>query len=234
MLHSTGRHVCSSSCFLLQLAVRPMEASTGAADLTGASSRHIGKPEQHIYCKKCLTNIFEIFISGASRFPPQCCKNLIRVEKCYTLLPSELVENFYIKMEEISTTNPIYCSSPSCAKFIQPTQIKDDIGTCSSCGKKTCALCKTSDTGKQKQRHERESTHRYQRSALMLFECQAHCHTVFSTSMIGPPLTHELCTNDGFFFLFLPPVFVCSTRSRCACSSRTTRRGPSGSWTGAW
>ncbi|OAK99240.1 hypothetical protein IQ06DRAFT_204302, partial [Phaeosphaeriaceae sp. SRC1lsM3a] len=102
-------------------------------------------PEQHTYCRDCLVHLFKSALVNTTLFPPRCCKKAIPPEICRALLPKELVKAFDLKVEELATPNPTYCSNTNCSKFIRPIQIKAEIGTCAFCNEKTCVRCKSSE-----------------------------------------------------------------------------------------
>jgi E3 ubiquitin-protein ligase RNF144 len=100
------------------------------------------KPEAHTYCRSCLTDLFTSAIVNTSLFPPRCCKLPIPLETCRAVLPKELIKDFDLKVEELATPNPTYCSNAECSKFIAPKNVKAEEGTCVFCKDKTCARCK--------------------------------------------------------------------------------------------
>lgn len=94
----------------------------------------------HTYCRKCLMMIFKSAMADTTRFPPRCCKSPIPVETCHALLPKEMIKDFDLKLAELSTPNPTYCSSWSV--FLRLDNIKGGVATCPFCKKKTCLTCK--------------------------------------------------------------------------------------------
>jgi E3 ubiquitin-protein ligase RNF144 len=100
------------------------------------------EPQAHEYCRKCLINIFASAIDDTTLFPPRCCKLPIPLDECHALLPKELVKKFDLKVEELATPNPTYCSNVECSRFIRSQEIKADIGTCVFCAEMTCVRCK--------------------------------------------------------------------------------------------
>jgi hypothetical protein len=100
------------------------------------------EPEAHEYCRNCLEDLFASAIDNPTLFPPTCCKLPIPLEECRALLPKELVKKFDLKVEELATPNPTYCSNAECSEFIRPREIKAEIATCVFCAEKTCIQCK--------------------------------------------------------------------------------------------
>ena len=106
------------------------------------------EPEAHTYCRDCLVDLFTSAITDSSLFPPKCCKLPVPLEICRALLPKGLIKDFDLKVEELATPNPIYCSNAACAQFIRPNNVRADIGDCVFCEEKTCVRCKcTQHTG---------------------------------------------------------------------------------------
>jgi E3 ubiquitin-protein ligase RNF144 len=103
------------------------------------------KPEVHTYCRVCLIDLFTSALDNTSLFPPRCCRLPIPLDTCRAILPKELVKSFDIKVEELATPNPTYCSNAECSKFLRSKDIKAEVGTCVFCKHKTCLRCKGSD-----------------------------------------------------------------------------------------
>ncbi|KAF1958179.1 hypothetical protein CC80DRAFT_394034, partial [Byssothecium circinans] len=104
----------------------------------------------HTYCSACLVDLFEsaAFVD-TSLFPPRCCGNPIPLDLGRNLLPKKIIKDFDLKVEELSSTNPTFCSNFDCGKFIREAEIKHNIGVCIFCETRTCEVCK----GKE---HEQE------------------------------------------------------------------------------
>ena len=100
------------------------------------------KPEAHTYCRVCLIDLFASAIDNTSLFPPRCCRLPVPLETCRVMLPKELVKSFDLKVEELATPNPTYCSNAECSKFIRSKEMKADVGSCVFCKHKTCLRCK--------------------------------------------------------------------------------------------
>jgi E3 ubiquitin-protein ligase RNF144 len=100
------------------------------------------KPEAHTYCRRCLVDLFTSALGNTSLFPPRCSKVPVPLDTCRVILPKELVKNFDLKVEELATPNPTYCSNADCSKFIRPKDIKADVGSCVFCKRGTCLRCK--------------------------------------------------------------------------------------------
>lgn len=96
----------------------------------------------HNYCRDCLLDLFTSSISNPTLFPPRCCKVPVPLETCRVILPKELIKDFDLKVEELATPNPTYCANAECSEFIQPKNIRNEIGTCVFCTSTTCTQCK--------------------------------------------------------------------------------------------
>ncbi|PSN67710.1 hypothetical protein BS50DRAFT_457483, partial [Corynespora cassiicola Philippines] len=103
------------------------------------------KPEPHTYCRTCLTVLFENAITDTSLFPPKCCRLPIPLESCRALLSSSLLKEFDLKVEELASPNPTYCSNLECGQFIRLKDIRANVGKCRFCEETTCVSCKSAE-----------------------------------------------------------------------------------------
>ncbi|KAM3079643.1 hypothetical protein ACMFMG_006056 [Clarireedia jacksonii] len=99
-------------------------------------------PCGHVYCRPCLTDLFETAMTDESLFPPRCCRQPISPEENCVLLTADLIERFNKKKVEFETINRTYCCLPTCSTFIEARFISDDVATCPNCSFKTCTICK--------------------------------------------------------------------------------------------
>ncbi|KLU84735.1 IBR finger domain-containing protein [Magnaporthiopsis poae ATCC 64411] len=109
---------------------------------TSAPNGGLRSPCAHEYCRDCLVQLFELALKDDSIFPPRCCRSIIPLDLSREFIGPDLAGRFLAKKLEMETPNRTYCHDPRCARFIPPQFVKADVGTCVSCGKKTCALCK--------------------------------------------------------------------------------------------
>ena len=100
------------------------------------------KPEAHTYCRTCLTDFFKSALVNTNLFPPRCCKIPVLLETCRAMLPKDLTKDFDLKVEELSTPNPMHRWNANYSKFIRPNDVKAEVGTCAYCKDKTCVRCK--------------------------------------------------------------------------------------------
>ncbi|KAI8936616.1 hypothetical protein NX059_007015 [Plenodomus lindquistii] len=117
-----------------------MEAVPSSTALTLAC-----EPEAHTYCRLCLVDLYEKSLVDTLLFPPRCCKLPIPLDICRAMLPKDLAKNFDLKVEELATPNPTYCSNADCSRFIRVNNIRSEIGTCVYCHDKTCVRCKLTE-----------------------------------------------------------------------------------------
>ncbi|KAI0997992.1 hypothetical protein K3495_g10199 [Podosphaera aphanis] len=96
----------------------------------------------HIYCKACLKHRFILSITDETLFPPKCCGNLIPISLVEDVMTPDESKRFYEAEEEYSTLNRVYCSRPSCGRFISPKFVVNDLAHCNDCDHETCIHCK--------------------------------------------------------------------------------------------
>lgn len=97
----------------------------------------------HSYCRDCLVRLFQEALNDTDRFPPRCCKSEIPfedVEGYY--FTKEFADTFKEKRLELTTKNPLYCSEPTCSKFLRLQLIEKRRAVCPSCETMTCASCR--------------------------------------------------------------------------------------------
>lgn len=97
---------------------------------------------RHTYCADCIVGLFTAAMTDESLFPPRCCKKPIPLEDIINYVDNEFATEFRKKEVEFTTINRVYCSLPTCSKFIPPSDINSDLGHCRGCGSETCAICK--------------------------------------------------------------------------------------------
>lgn len=104
----------------------------------------IEAPCSHIYCHKCVIDLFESAMVDESLFPPRCCSQNMILKATQSFLPAELLKEYHEKGLEYSTSNKTYCYLyiSTCLAFIPSQCIQDDVATCKICYSKTCSICK--------------------------------------------------------------------------------------------
>lgn len=95
-----------------------------------------------VYCADCLSTLFESSMTDESLYPPRCCREPILFAQVKAFLSPTVAKAFAGKQVELDTKNRTYCWVPSCVSFIPPSAIGGDAGTCPSCTRSTCFICK--------------------------------------------------------------------------------------------
>lgn len=98
-------------------------------------------PCSHIYCKDCITKMFELFTKRETPLPPQCCgKQIEKLDDCYTW-GLKIARSHQDRIVEFKDTNKLYCSNPSCSQYIPPRKRSRRVGVCEHCMTRTCKSC---------------------------------------------------------------------------------------------
>jgi hypothetical protein len=97
------------------------------------------RPCEHGYCEGCLQEGFKNAL--ASKTLLKCCKKNLSVDDC-TGLEADFIAKYEKLILELTTPNPMYCCKASCAKFMPPSEILGEIGTCKDCKTQTCRHCR--------------------------------------------------------------------------------------------
>lgn len=99
-------------------------------------------PCSHIYCHKCVVDLFKSAMVDESLFPPRCCGQKMPLKATDNFLTAELLEEYQEKELEYGTLNRTYCYISTCLAFIPPQHIQDDVASCKIYHCKTCSICK--------------------------------------------------------------------------------------------
>ncbi|MCJ1431806.1 hypothetical protein MMC27_001161 [Xylographa pallens] len=99
-------------------------------------------PCGHDYCKDCIKQLFLMATRDESLFPPRCCRKAIPMAAASVFFTEDFVRHFKAKALEFTTPNRTYCASITCAAFIPPGNINNEIGVCTACAFWTCVYCK--------------------------------------------------------------------------------------------
>lgn len=99
-------------------------------------------PCGHDYCQECLHTLFQLSVTDETLFPPRCCRQEIPFQSVKIYLSSALLATLELKSIEFKTSDRTYCSQPSCSLFIAPLDITGEQATCTTCGTRTCTICK--------------------------------------------------------------------------------------------
>lgn len=70
----------------------------------------------------------------------KCCGTIIPSTSIPTL-SSSFSARYALLSQELTTSSPRYCSSPTCSKFLPPSAIHGPLGICPRCKTRTCIPC---------------------------------------------------------------------------------------------
>ncbi|KAI5356963.1 Putative IBR domain, Zinc finger, RING-type, E3 ubiquitin ligase RBR family, TRIAD [Septoria linicola] len=100
----------------------------------------------HRMCHDCLKRVFDMSLKDPAHMPPRCCTKehipLKHVDKLFDLKFKVLWNRKY---KEYHTKNRIYCPTPKCGEWINPSHIHTSKGRkyaqCPRCTTKVCTSC---------------------------------------------------------------------------------------------
>ncbi|CAG8223995.1 unnamed protein product [Penicillium salamii] len=98
-------------------------------------------PCSHIYCKGCVTTIFDLFIQGEAPSPPQCCGGLLIGSQVTDILGLETTKRYEDRHTEFRDPNKLFCSNSNCRRYILPSRTRHRAGVCEHCMTRTCVWC---------------------------------------------------------------------------------------------
>ena len=109
-------------------------------------------PCGHYYGIDCVTDLFQSATRDESLFPPRCCRQNIPFTQVQPHLAQALVATFQEKQVEFSTLKRVYCSSPTCSRFLGPISeglFASKVYTCPApgCARRTCGKCREQHSG---------------------------------------------------------------------------------------
>ncbi|KIJ04704.1 hypothetical protein PAXINDRAFT_122673, partial [Paxillus involutus ATCC 200175] len=112
----------------------------------------IRAPCGHYYDIVCVTNLFQSATRDETLYPPRCCRQNIPVAQVQPHLPQALFTEFQQKSEEFGTLQRVYCSSPTCSRFLGPVTEGLFIGRvydcpAPACTRRTCGRCRGEHSG---------------------------------------------------------------------------------------
>lgn len=96
----------------------------------------------HAFCRECLRTMFLLSMQDEQLYPPRCCNEPIKPKNLLQILDFDQIRAFDEKVIEYSAKDRLYCSEPTCSKFIPKTAIRHEIATCPACKKETHELCR--------------------------------------------------------------------------------------------
>ncbi|KAI5464429.1 IBR finger domain-containing protein [Mariannaea sp. PMI_226] len=165
-------------------------------------------PCTHEYCRGCLTTLFTNSITDESLYPPRCCRQAIPLEPNRPLLPPKLVGEFLAKKIELEDTNRTYCHDPICSVYIPVQFIKEGVGCCPKCERRTCVMCKGSS-------HKNECPNDPETQELLQVAAKKgwqRCHSCRTVVKLGLGCYHITCRCKARF------CYLCGNRWKtCSC-----------------
>lgn len=128
---------------------KPPDVECVSCSARFSSDETFHAPCSHHYCVGCVEQLHRLAMTDESLFPPRCCRREMPWEAVSTKINTELATEYAKKKEELDTLadQRIYCSDTTCAKFIRPALVANDVATCPTCRKGTCTKCKTARHG---------------------------------------------------------------------------------------
>ncbi|EAA30153.2 hypothetical protein GE21DRAFT_5398 [Neurospora crassa] len=98
-------------------------------------------PSNHGYCGGCLVEGIRSAMKG--RYPFRCCGKIFDTKDYQgASLSADEKQAYEDMVEELTTSDPLYCSNRQCGSFIKPALIKSDLGLCPKCFASTCKHCR--------------------------------------------------------------------------------------------
>lgn len=94
----------------------------------------------HKWCRECLDGAVNRSLETECQYPAKCCGQEIAFDSSW--VSSELYHDYQTRKLEWGGERRLYCHEHACSTFIPPAHTENDVGTCSKCNAKTCALCK--------------------------------------------------------------------------------------------
>ncbi|KIK92812.1 hypothetical protein PAXRUDRAFT_146502 [Paxillus rubicundulus Ve08.2h10] len=112
----------------------------------------IRAPCGHHYDIACVTELFQASTRDETLYPPRCCRQNIPVAQVRPHLSQALVTEFEQKGEEFGTLKCVYCSSPTCSRFLGALSEgiwNAKIYACPApgCRRRTCGSCRGEYSG---------------------------------------------------------------------------------------
>lgn len=93
----------------------------------------------HCYCAGCLSKLFEDSMKDRIDYPPSCCE-VIEIEEVEHCMDPDLVNRFHAFSSAIGDQGRTDCYN--CTRYIARTPDQTSEAVCTSCGARTCRLCK--------------------------------------------------------------------------------------------
>lgn len=96
----------------------------------------------HRYCHDCAIEVVRSSLTDVNLFPPQCCGVPVQLETKWDFMSADLWARVQQRKIEMSELAPTYCSYSRCSRLLLPADIRNSVGTCPECERRTCLKCK--------------------------------------------------------------------------------------------
>lgn len=179
------------------------------------------------YCEDCLERIFVTALTDETKFPPRCCQQRIQLNQEWNFVNDNLIHDFAVKAEELSTPNRLYCAEPGCGHWIHPKNIHNGHGLCFAtslsdaesvrqrrqrvCAASTCVLCKNlrhdgSGCPQDQELHELAATEGWQKcnSCNGLIELDTGCYHISKSTVLRQAAIATYKEADAMLIIILP------------------------------
>ncbi|KAH7104024.1 hypothetical protein BKA62DRAFT_35058 [Auriculariales sp. MPI-PUGE-AT-0066] len=104
-------------------------------------ARSLRAPCDHVYDAACIEDLFKTSLTDETLFPPRCCKQEISLESVRHLISATLRFRFESKSLELRTLRRVYCSRPTCSRFLGAQTDNPANLICPQCFTATCSAC---------------------------------------------------------------------------------------------
>lgn len=123
----------------------PRECYICMVDVKYSQTTEVGDCN-HVWCRTCLTEMFDLAAKNESNYPIRCCASTtamaLDLPGVVSLVGRAAISAIQAKVVEYGTEDKTYCHEPRCSAFIAPDTINERQATCGACQQNTCAQCK--------------------------------------------------------------------------------------------
>ncbi|PYI05456.1 hypothetical protein BO78DRAFT_148154 [Aspergillus sclerotiicarbonarius CBS 121057] len=103
-------------------------------------------PNDHYFCRFCLTSFFNCALSTPSHFP-HCCGYTITPKQASHFLGPRTCHKIDAQIAKSQEHNPAYCCR--CGWYIPQWKRKTPVATCEQCNEGICKTCMSTDYSKK-------------------------------------------------------------------------------------
>ena len=99
------------------------------------------------YCLPCFNRFWRSALKARKGYPPRCCDigQGLNMDGKESFLDQEVLDTYRERDAEWRATEPIYCASETCGKFLRDRWVGMDFNgaaTCNDCNVDTCMRCR--------------------------------------------------------------------------------------------